>query len=43
MVSIKYKDNLWKLSKFNNEKDKKAFPPPKKKKKSFFGIKTDKF
>ena len=43
MVSIKYKDNLWKLSKFNNEEDKKAFPPPQKKKKSFFGIKTDKF
>ena len=36
MVSIKYKDNLWKLSKFNNEEDKKAFPPPKKKKKIIF-------
>ena len=43
MVSIKYKDNLWKLSKFNNEEDRKASPPKKKKKKSFYGIKTDNF
>ena len=32
MVSIKHKDNLWKLSKFNNEEDRKASPPQKKKK-----------